>query len=289
MDEEIKKDGTGDERVFVDALSDDASEAKTAAADPAPATQAVNNQTAPADQLPPVNNQAPQVNPMPPVNSQMPPVNNQTAPVNQMPPVNSQLPPVNQSQPANNQMPPVNQAPPVNSQMPPVNQSQPVNNQMPPVNQVPPVNNLVPPAGSPVQQQPATNPLFSAPPQEPPKKKKKGGGIIAVLIIILILLAGGTVAILFATGVIGPKKEIQLSKTSVKLEKGEEIVIRVENYEDDLNGVYLIYESGDTKIAKITEEYDDAFIIEGKKKGKTTITVSGKRCETVTINVTVKD
>ena len=96
-------------------------------------------------------------------------------------------------------------------------------------------------------------------------------------------------AVLFATGILGPKKEIQLSKTSVKLESGEEIVIMIENYESDLSGVYLIYESQDTKVAKITEEYDDAFVIEGKKKGKTTVTVSGKGCEPITINVTVKD
>ena len=94
---------------------------------------------------------------------------------------------------------------------------------------------------------------------------------------------------MFATGILGPKKEIQLSKTSVKIDKGEEIVITVENFEDDLNGVYLYYESEDPKIAKISEEYDDAFVIQGKKKGKTTVTVSGKGCETITINVTVKD
>ena len=82
--------------------------------------------------------------------------------------------------------------------------------------------------------------------------------IVILMIIILLLLAGGAVAVLFATGILGPKKEIQLSKTSVKLESGEEIVIMIENYESDLSGVYLIYESQDTKVAKITEEYDDA-------------------------------
>jgi hypothetical protein len=217
----------------------------------------VNNQATP---LPPVNNQ--QANPMPPVNNQanpMPPVNNQANP---MPPVNNQ--PVNQGPMGQ----PMNQGP----------MGQPMNQG--PMGQ--------PPMGAPVQQ---PNPLFSGPPQqqEPKKKKKGGGAVIVILIVVLLLLLGAGIAILFANGMIGPKKEIQLSKTSVTLEKGEEIVIRVENYEDDLNGVYLYYESEDPKIAKISEEYDDAFVIQGKKKGKTTITVSGKGCETITINVKVKD
>ena len=292
MDEEIKKDQATDDRKFVDALSDE----NGAAAAPAQDQGAAQDQQSAApeqkpDPLPPVNNQ--QSTPLPPINNQqaspLPPINTQQA--NPMPPVNNQqanpMPPVNNQQA--NPMPPVNNQPMNQGPMgAPMNQGpmgapmqQPMGQ---PMNQ--PMNQG--PMGTPMQQQP--NPLFSGPPQQEPKKKKKGGGgIIIVLVIILLLLLGAGIAVLFATGILGPKKEIQLSKTSVKIDKGEEIVITVDNFEDDLNGVYLEYVSEDPKIAKISEEYDDAFVIQGKKKGKTTVTVSGKGCETITINVTVKD
>ncbi len=275
MDEENKNDQATDNRVFVDALSD----GDAAGKQQDNAMPPVNEQK--PDPMPPVNTQ--QSSPMPPINTQqsspMPPVNTQQS--SPMPPVNTQqsnpMPPVNTQQ--NNAMPPVNNQSPMGQ---PVNQG-PFNNQAP-VNQGPfsqaPVNQ------APVQQQ---NSLFSGPPQQEPKKKKKGGGIIIALLIVLLVLAGAAVGILFGFGIIGPKKEIQLSKTSVKLDKGDEIVIKVENYEDELEGIYLMYESEDPKIAKIKDEYDDAFIIQGKKKGKTTVTVSGKGCETITISVTVKD
>ena len=300
MDEEIKNGQATDDRKFVDALSDD----NGAGAAPAQDQGAAQDQqsAAPAqkpDPLPPVNNQQP--SPLPPVNNQqsspLPPVNNQQS--SPLPPINNQqanpMPPINNQQA--NPMPPVNNQPanqgPMGTPMgQPVNQG-PMGTPMgQPMNQGPmgspmgqPVNQG--PMGSPMQQ---PNPLFSGPPQQEPKKKKKGGGgIIIVLVIVLVLLLGAGIAVLFATGILGPKKEIQLSKTSVKIDKGEEIVITVDNFEDDLSGVYLEYESADPKIAKISEEYDDAFVIQGKKKGKTTVTVSGKGCETITINVTVKD
>ena len=295
MDEENKNGQASDDRKFVDALSDGNEPDKTADAAPAdqkPAAMPPVNEQKP-DPLPPVNEQA--TIPLPPINTQqanpMPPVNNQQA--NPMPPINNQqanpMPPVNNQQA--NPMPPINNQPMNQGPMgAPMNQG-PMGapmNQGPmgqPMNQGPMGQ---PPMGAPMQQQP--NPLFSAPPQPEPKKKKKGGGaVIIILVIVLLLLLGAGVAILIGTGVLGPKKEIQLSKTSVKIDKGDEIVITIDNYEDDLNGVYLEYESEDPKIAKISEEYDDAFVIQGKKKGKTTVTVSGKGCETITINVTVKD
>ena len=280
MDEEIKNDQATDDRKFVDALSDENGAAAAPAQDQGAAPE---QQSAAPNPLPPVNNQ--QSTPLPPVNNQqanpMPPINNQQA--NPMPPINNQQ--ANPMPPVNNQQ--ANPMPPINNQ--PMNQGpmgQPMN--QPPMGQ--PMNQGPmgqPPMGAPVQQ---PNPLFSGPPQqEPPKKKKGGGAVIIILVVVLLLLLGAGIAVLFGTGILGPKKEIQLSKTSVKIDKGEEIVIMIENYEDDLNGVYLNYESEDPKIAKISEEYDDAFVIQGKKKGKTTVTVSGKGCETITINVTVKD
>ena len=306
MDEEIKKDQATDDRVFVDALNEETPADTTAPAAGAQQAEGAAEQAPKADPVPPVNNASP--NPMPPVNNNaspnpMPPVNNNASP-NPMPPVNNAssnpMPPVNNASAQMNQMPQMNQqmnqAPQMNQQM---NQAPQMNQQM---NQQPmgmqpqqgPFSGA--PQQGPFSGAPQQGPFngapqqgpFSGAPQPEPKKKKSAAPIIILVVVLLLLLCGG-LAILYFTGIIGPKKEIQLSKTSVKIESGEEIVIKIENYEDELNGIYLTYESEDPKVAKITEEYDDAFIIEGKKKGKTTVTVSGKGCETITINVTVKD
>ncbi len=302
MDEEIKKDQATDDRVFVDALNEDAPAADTAA--PAAGKQPADGaaeQAPKAEPMPPVNNASP--NPMPPVNNAslnpMPPINNASS--NPMPPINNAssnpMPPINNVSP--NPMPQMNQQ--VN-QMPQMNQQM---NQQPmgmqpqqgPFSGAPqqgPFSGAPqqgPFSGAPQQGNfngaPQQGP-FSGAPQPEPKKKKSAAPIIILVVVLLLLLCGG-LAILYFTGIIGPKKEIQLSKTKVSVEAGEEVVIKIENYEDELDGIYLTYESEDPKIAKISEEYDDAFVIQGKKKGKTTVTVSGKGCETITLNVTVKD
>ena len=196
----------------------------------------------------------------------MPPINNTSNPMPQMNQQMNQMPQMNQQ---------MNQAPQMNQQ--PMGMQP----QQGPFSGAPQMNQ------QPMGMQPQQGP-FSGAPQPEPKKKKSAAPIIILVVVLLLLLCGG-LAILFFTGIIGPKKEIQLSKTSVKIESGEEIVIKIENYEDELSGIYLNYESEDPKVAKISEEYDDAFVIEGKKKGKTSVTVSGKGCETITISVTVKD
>ena len=84
------------------------------------------------------------------------------------------------------------------------------------------------------------------------------------------------------------KKRIELSKRSVTIEKGEEVVIKIDNYEDDLMGIYLNYRSEDSDIAMISEEYDDAFVIQGKGKGKTTISVKGNDCYDAMVEVEVQ-
>lgn len=81
--------------------------------------------------------------------------------------------------------------------------------------------------------------------------------------------------------------EIEMSASKTTIEVGETTEIEIENF-DDLRKVKI--EVDDEDIAEA--ELDDGTItIEGREEGKTTITVSAKECEdvTVTVKVTASD
>ena len=119
-----------------------------------------------------------------------------------------------------------------------------------------------------------------------PKKGK--GGVVAAIIVIAVLLIGGVTAAGFALGWFGGTKTIEVSPSKLSIEVGEEATVEISNY-DDLKKVRLEYTSDDKDVVEIVEEYDDGFKVEGVGEGKTTITISGKGCESVTIKVTVKE
>ena len=140
---------------------------------------------------------------------------------------------------------------------------------------------------------PAAKPMGGQAPGVPApiKEKKKGGGaIIGVIVGILIALIAVFVVLLGMNfGWFVKTKSIDVSKTKLRMDVGDSEVIEIKNYDDELKGVYLQYETGDKKIVKIEEEYDDAVKIKAAKKGKTEITISGKNCDPVTVTVTVSD
>lgn len=77
--------------------------------------------------------------------------------------------------------------------------------------------------------------------------------------------------------------EIEMSASKETIEVGETVEVEIENF-DDLRKVEI--EVDDEDIAEA--ELDDGTItIEGKEEGKTTITVSAKECEDVTVTVKV--
>ena len=119
-----------------------------------------------------------------------------------------------------------------------------------------------------------------------PLKNKSNKGLIIVLLCLLgVLLAGGVVALVLLTA---GNKEILPSKTSATIAVGEELAIRIDNFDDELSDVRLNYESADTGIVTVVREYDDAFIIKGVGEGETELTVSGSGCRSVKIPVTVR-
>ncbi len=119
----------------------------------------------------------------------------------------------------------------------------------------------------------------------PPVKQKSNKGLIIFLLCLLgVLLAGGVVALILLTA---GNKEILPSKTSATIAVGEELVIRIDNFDDDLSDVRLNYESADTQIVTVVREYDDALIIKGVGEGETELTISGSGCRSVKIPVTV--
>ncbi|MBO6208049.1 MAG: zinc-ribbon domain-containing protein [Lachnospiraceae bacterium] len=122
-----------------------------------------------------------------------------------------------------------------------------------------------------------------------PPKKKGGAGLIIALVAVVVLLIGGGLGLCFAFGVFGGHKTIEVSDSKVTIKVGEEAEIAITNFDTDLKKVHLEYASEDKKIAAISSEFDDGFRIEGISEGKTTITVSGKGCDDVTIKVTVKE
>ncbi|MBR1471060.1 MAG: hypothetical protein IJ600_05400, partial [Lachnospiraceae bacterium] len=132
---------------------------------------------------------------------------------------------------------------------------------------------------------------FGSTPQQTAAPKKKGnGGLIAAIIGIIVVLLGAGVAVAgFALGWFGGKKTIELSEKKLSIEVGEEATVEIKNYEDDLTKVTLEYSTEDKKIAEIASEYDDAFVVKGVSEGKTTVTVSGKNCEPVSITVKVSE
>ncbi|MCR4642162.1 MAG: hypothetical protein K5697_09060 [Lachnospiraceae bacterium] len=117
------------------------------------------------------------------------------------------------------------------------------------------------------------------------KNKSNKGLIIFLLILLGVLLAGGVVALVI---LMGGNKEILPAKTSASIAVGEELAIRIDNFDDELSDVHLNYESADTKIVTIVREFDDAFIIKGVAEGETELTVSGSGCKSVKIPVTVR-
>ncbi len=119
-----------------------------------------------------------------------------------------------------------------------------------------------------------------------PKKGK--GGVVAAIIVIAVLLIGGVTAAGFALGWFGGTKTIEVSPSKLSIEVGEEATVEISNY-DDLKKVRLEYTSDDKDVVEIVEEYDDGFKVEGVGEGKTTVTISGKGCESITIKVTVKE
>ena len=112
--------------------------------------------------------------------------------------------------------------------------------------------------------------------------------MVAAIIVIAVLLIGGVTAAGFALGWFGGTKTIEGSPSKLSIEVGEEATVEISNY-DDLKKVRLEYTSDDKDVVEIVEEYDDGFKVEGVGEGKTTITISGKGCESVTIKVTVKE
>ncbi len=117
------------------------------------------------------------------------------------------------------------------------------------------------------------------------KNKSNKGLIIFLLILLGVLLAGGVVALVI---LMGGNKEILPAKTSASIAVGEELAIRIDNFDDELSDVRLNYESADTKIVTIVREFDDAFIIKGVAEGETELTISGSGCKSVKIPVTVR-
>lgn len=123
----------------------------------------------------------------------------------------------------------------------------------------------------------------------PPKKKGNAGLIIALIAAAAVLLIGGGIGLCFAFGVFGGHKTIEVSDKKVTIQVGEEAEIAITNFDTDLKKVHLEYESADKDVAAISSEFDDGFRIEGVSKGSTTITISGKGCDDMTVKVTVKE
>ncbi|MBR3525689.1 MAG: hypothetical protein IKO11_07550 [Lachnospiraceae bacterium] len=119
----------------------------------------------------------------------------------------------------------------------------------------------------------------------PAKNRSNKGLIIFLLILLGVLLAGGVVALVI---LMGGNKEILPAKTSAALAVGEELAIRIDNFDDELSDVRLNYESADTGVVAIVREFDDAFIIKGVAEGETELTISGSGCKSVKIPVTVR-
>ncbi|MBR5420990.1 MAG: hypothetical protein IK115_07585 [Lachnospiraceae bacterium] len=181
--------------------------------------------------------------------------------------------------PVPGQMPMPGQAP-IQGQMPVPGQP-PIQGQVPVPGQMPAPNGMPFPAAGAM---PGMMPN-AAWPQPEEKKKVNAGVVVLIVTLFLLLIAGGVVAFL----IFGPKKEITLSKSSLHLEVDETGDVKVENYDSDLSGIHLDYTVEDTDIARISKEFYDGFYVEGISEGQTTITVSGRGCESVVIKVKVTE
>jgi len=105
------------------------------------------------------------------------------------------------------------------------------------------------------------------------------------------LAAGAAMTMLLAAGCgkaddkEGASGEIELSDSKVKIEVGDEAELEIENY-DDLNKVKIEVEDEDIAEAELD---DEVITVTGLSEGKTTLTISAKDCEEVTVSIKVTD
>lgn len=105
------------------------------------------------------------------------------------------------------------------------------------------------------------------------------------LVSVMLLLALSVTSLVACGDQDDKELEIEVSASKITLEEGESDEFEIENF-DDLEKVKIEIEDDDIADADLD---DDTVTVEGKEAGKTTITISARDCEDVTVTIKVKE
>lgn len=119
------------------------------------------------------------------------------------------------------------------------------------------------------------------------KKEKKNGGLIALMsFLIVLVVAVVVILVLLLEGILGGEKIIQLSKTRLRFTVEEDASVKIENYAELKNPQLTI--TMDRPYAAVEVKQNGTLVFTGIEEGKTTVTISARRCEPATLTLTVE-